>query len=139
MNREKKVGEFLTTMGQVVGADLKVMERVDAIDLVAFHMSIILEEMGEFCDEIEELLMDIATTEDPAEWNLAATLKELADVQYTISGFAAAASLPLEEAFRRVHTSNLTKLDDEGHPVRNSTGKVVKGLRYKSPVLDDLV
>jgi len=139
MTREQKVGCFQKIMGQVVGADLKEMERVDAIDLLNLHMNMIVEEVTELCEEVEELFVHIATTDDPREWNLADLLKELADVQYTISGLAAAISLPLEEAFTRVHASNLTKLDADGFAVRNTAGKVIKGLSYQPPSLGDLV
>jgi len=40
---------------------------------------------------------------------------------------------------RRVFDSNLSKLDDNGRPIRNEHGKVLKGPNYRPPVLDDLV
>ena len=43
------------------------------------------------------------------------------------------------EAFRRVHNSNMSKLDTSGVPIRREDGKVMKGPNYKAPVLDDLV
>ena len=43
------------------------------------------------------------------------------------------------EAFRRVHTSNMSKLGDDGLPVRRDDGKVLKGPNYKPPYLMDLV
>lgn len=45
----------------------------------------------------------------------------------------------LEEVFRRVHGSNMSKLDDNGKPIRREDGKVLKGPNYKPPVLSDLV
>lgn len=44
-----------------------------------------------------------------------------------------------EEAFRRVHASNMSKLDDDGNVIRREDGKVMKGPNYKPPVLDDLI
>jgi predicted HAD superfamily Cof-like phosphohydrolase len=44
-----------------------------------------------------------------------------------------------EEGFRRVHESNMSKLGDDGKPVRREDGKVLKGPNYKPPVLTDLV
>jgi len=44
-----------------------------------------------------------------------------------------------EEGFRRVHASNMSKLGDDGKPVRREDGKVLKGPNYKAPVLTDLV
>ena len=43
------------------------------------------------------------------------------------------------EAFMRVHQSNMSKLGDDGQPVRREDGKVLKGPNYKPPVLTDLV
>lgn len=44
-----------------------------------------------------------------------------------------------DEAFRRVHESNMSKLDDDGKPIRREDGKVLKSHNYKPPVLTDLV
>lgn len=45
----------------------------------------------------------------------------------------------LNEAFDRVHQSNLSKLDDNGKPIRREDGKILKGPNYKPPFLDDLI
>ena len=45
----------------------------------------------------------------------------------------------MEEAVRRVHASNMSKLDDEGKPVLNDEGKVMKGVNYRQPDMSDLV
>jgi hypothetical protein len=43
------------------------------------------------------------------------------------------------EAFDRVHASNMSKLGEDGKPIRREDGKAMKGPNYKPPVLDDLV
>lgn len=43
------------------------------------------------------------------------------------------------EAFRRVHASNMSKLDDNGEPILREDGKVMKGPNYKKPYLTDLL
>lgn len=43
------------------------------------------------------------------------------------------------EAFKRVHESNMSKLGEDGKPVRREDGKVLKGPNYAKPVLTDLV
>lgn len=43
------------------------------------------------------------------------------------------------EAFKRVHESNMSKLGEDGKPVRREDGKVLKGPHYAKPVLTDLV
>jgi len=44
-----------------------------------------------------------------------------------------------EEACRRIHESNMSKLGDDGLPVKDASGKVVKGPNYKPVDLTDLV
>lgn len=84
-------------------------------------------------EEFEEL--SYATGED-----LSNLLKELADMVYVIYGYAATFGWDLDEAVRRVHLSNLSKLDPiTGEPIRRDDGKVMKGEGYKEPDLGDLV
>lgn len=45
----------------------------------------------------------------------------------------------VSEAFRRVHKSNMSKLDENGNPIFREDGKVMKGPNYKKPDLTDLV
>ena len=42
------------------------------------------------------------------------------------------------EAFERVVAINMTKLGDDGKPVRNEAGKIMKGPNYVAPDLTDL-
>lgn len=43
------------------------------------------------------------------------------------------------EALRRVHKSNMSKLGDDGKPIRRADGKILKGPNYKLAILDDLI
>jgi len=45
----------------------------------------------------------------------------------------------LEEAFLRVHRSNMSKLGADGRPIRRADGKVLKGPNYQPPTLHDLI
>ena len=45
----------------------------------------------------------------------------------------------LEQALRRVHRSNMSKLGDDGKPIYREDGKVLKGPNYQPPDLTDLV
>ena len=65
-------------------------------------------------------------------------IKELADLVYVTYGYAATFGWNLDEAVRRVHASNMSKLDDEGEPIFREDGKVLKGPNYKEPYLEDL-
>lgn len=68
-----------------------------------------------------------------------AALKELADLVYVCFQFAENMEWDLDEAMRRVHQSNMSKLGPDGHPIYRADGKVLKGPNYKPPVLSDLV
>ena len=39
----------------------------------------------------------------------------------------------IENIFNAIHKSNMSKLDEEGNPIYNLQGKVVKGPNYKNP------
>ena len=69
----------------------------------------------------------------------ACQLKELADVVYTCFQFAASQEWDLDEAARRVHKSNMSKLGEDGKPIYRADGKVLKGPNYMPPNLDDLI
>ena len=44
------------------------------------------------------------------------------------------------EAFHRIHSSNMSKVGDDGKPVRHpETGKILKGTNYVAPDLMDLI
>lgn len=45
----------------------------------------------------------------------------------------------MTEAFLRVHRSNMSKLGDDGKPIRREDGKIMKGPNYRAPDLTDLV
>ena len=66
-------------------------------------------------------------------------LKELADLVYVAYQYAASQEWDLDEAMRRVHKSNMSKLDEYGKPIYRGDGKVLKGPMYSPPDLTDLV
>ena len=65
-------------------------------------------------------------------------VKELCDVLYGAYGYAASFGWDLDAAFRRVHASNMSKLDDTGNPIVRKDGKIMKGPNYEAPDLSDL-
>ena len=65
-------------------------------------------------------------------------LKELADLVYVCFQYAENMEWPLLEALYRVHESNMSKLDENGKPIRREDGKILKGPHYKPPFLDDI-
>lgn len=91
----------------------------------------------------KDLLRVLLVKEEYAEVLEAETaenlLKELADLAYVTFGFAAEFGWDLDEALRRVHASNMSKLGEDGNPIYREDGKVLKGPNYEPPSLGDLV
>ena len=90
----------------------------------------------EECWELEDELT--AFTYEPDSFSPEDCLKELADVLYVVYGTAVTFGWDLEEAFNRVHESNMTKIKNGSIETR-SDGKINKGPNYRPPVLSDLV
>lgn len=66
-------------------------------------------------------------------------LKELSDLVFVCYQMAAYLGLDLDEAMKRVFESNMSKLGDNGKPLRREDGKVLKGPNYQPLDLSDLV
>lgn len=99
------------------------------------RLQFFMEEVNEFVEAAENLEMNPCNPHYVD--TVAHLLKEMADVQYTLSGFAATFGLDLNAAYERVHWSNLSKFYPE--PEFDENGKVKKGKNYKKPQLEDLV
>ena len=67
-----------------------------------------------------------------------AVLDSLADQIVTAVGVGHCANMNITEAVSRVNTSNWTKFDVDGFPIRHPGGKIAKGPMYKEPDLDGL-
>jgi len=94
--------------------------------------SLIVEEFKEFIEaDYKMAMMDINSRAD--------CLKELADLVYVCAQYAENMDWDLEQALRRVHTSNMSKLGEDGKPIKREDGKVLKGPNYQPPNLSDLV
>lgn len=112
------VQHFARTYGQTMGHDfVKGSDKA----MLRYHL-------------IEEEAAEVAEASDPAH-----LLKELADLVYVTYGFAATFGWNLDEAVRRVHASNMSKLGADGQPIYREDGKVLKGPNYEQPDLSDLV
>lgn len=66
-------------------------------------------------------------------------LKELADLVFVCYQAAENMGWDLDEAMHRVFLSNMSKLDEDGKPIRNRDGKILKSVNYAKPDLSDLV
>jgi predicted HAD superfamily Cof-like phosphohydrolase len=67
--------------------------------------------------------------------NLPNIAKELADLLYVVYGMADIMGIPIDLAFQHVHASNMSKLYENGLPIRREDGKILKGPNYKEPDL----
>lgn len=98
------------------------------------QQSLIDEEHLEVAHAYLDLKQDI--TNKQAREHL---LKELADLVYVCHQMAACFGWDLQTAFNRVHASNMSKLGEDGKPIRREDGKILKGPNYFEPNLIDLV
>lgn len=91
-------------------------------------------------EEYEELWQELFDYEDgkvvPAlEPDKKKVAKEIADMLYVIYGMADVFDIDIDSVFTYVHNSNMSKLGDDGNPIRREDGKVMKGPNYKEPDL----
>ena len=94
--------------------------------------TLIVEEFNEFLEADDVMQEMLPHTRE-------ATLKELADLVYVCAQYAENMDWDLEQAIRRVHRSNMSKLGEDGKPIYREDGKVLKGPNYQPPDLSDLV
>jgi len=132
-SREDLVRDFIKAMNQPLGVQSPTAQ------LLEFRYKLIIEEVKELGEEIAIAMAESHFKTGISHKTKVRLLKELADVQYVISGLAETLDLPLEVAFNRVHMSNMSKLGDDGKPVYRKDGKVLKGLNYVPPNLEDLI
>lgn len=132
LSREDVVQDFHTAFGHPVSEEM-------TPEGLALRFRLIAEEYGELKEEMAAALTDLAIHDKVSVRTKARLLKELADLQYVLSGMAVTFGLPLQVAFTRVHKSNMSKLGEDGKPVLRDDGKILKGPNYIPPDLEDLV
>ena len=94
--------------------------------------NLIVEEFKEFLEADQNMVLMHPQDRE-------ATLKELADLIYVCAQYAENMNWDIEQALRRVHRSNMSKLGEDGEPIYREDGKVLKGPNYQPPDLSDLV
>ena len=80
-------------------------------------------------EELEEL------TEAMKDENLLEVADALTDILYVTYGAGHAFGIDLDKCFEEVQNSNMSKLGDDGKPIYNEAGKVMKGPNYFKPDL----
>lgn len=129
------LAEFLTAMEQPVSQGWEDLEGIK------LGLKLIEEETEEFREAVENLFenTECGEGEDVLNDNREDLAKELTDLLYVCYWTAAKIGIDVNEAFRRVHASNMSKLGPDGKPVKREDGKVLKGPGYHAPDLSDIV
>ena len=71
--------------------------------------------------------------------DLTAIADGIADVLYVVYGTAVTYGLDADALVREVHRSNMSKLGDDGQPLRRDDGKILKGPSYSPPQLEFVI
>ena len=121
----KRLAEFHSVFGCKRNQNFK-SNTIEDVELLVLRKNLIKEEVEEVFEAIKES-------------NEAHVLKELVDVVVVCVGMADTYGWDFDTAFKRVHESNMSKLDDDGKPIYREDGKVIKSKNYKAPYLSDLV
>lgn len=108
------------------------------ISLLELRKVLIAEEVKELFAEIDRAVEELKADGQVSKPTRLNMMKEIADVQYVLSGTNVTFGLPANEVFARVHESNMSKLGPDGKPLLRADGKVLKGPNYHPPVLEDL-
>lgn len=132
LSREDVVEEFHRAFNHPINVEL------DENSLLLRH-KLIFEEYEELKEEMAAALADIKGQGRVSRKTKERMLKEMADLQYVLSGLAVVMGVPLHVAFNRVHQSNMSKLGEDGKPIVREDGKILKGPKYSPPDLEDLV
>ena len=94
--------------------------------IVELRKKLIDEEFNELKDAIND--NDIVEVADA-----------LTDILVVTYGAGAAFGINLDKCFEEVHRSNMSKLSEEGKPIYNEFGKVMKGPNYSPPDLKKII
>lgn len=86
-------------------------------------------------EELSELAHGLAAND------IIECLDALCDLRYVLDGTVLALGLAgtFSEAFDEVHSSNMSKLDDNGNPIRDPAGRIVKSNNYCPPDLKQFI
>ena len=90
---------------------------------------LIQEEYYEFVDAFRAWVDENSRTADINE-GFHDVLKELVDLIYVLAQFTENEGIDLDRAIQLVHESNMSKLGEDGKPIRREDGKILKGPNY---------
>ena len=122
MSNFESVKKFMKTFGQEVKSKAEFTEE----KIVKLRLNLIKEELEEFEQAVEK--KDIKEVADA-----------LTDILYVTYGAGHAFGIDLDSCFQEVQNSNMSKLGDDGKPIYNEEGKVMKGPKYFKPDLSKYI
>ena len=122
MNNFEKVKKFMQTFGQ----EVKSKPSFPNDKIIKLRYELIEEELSELQAAIKD--KDITEVADA-----------LTDILYVTYGAGHAFGIDLDKCFNEVQNSNMSKLDENGNPIYNDAGKVMKGPNYFKPNLSKFV
>ena len=122
MTNFDKVGSFMKTFGQ----EVKTKPSFSTDKINNLRLDLIKEELAELTDAMNNKdLLEVADA--------------LTDILYVTYGAGHAFGIDLDKCFEEVQNSNMSKLDENGKPIYNEYGKVMKGPNYYKPDLSKFV
>ena len=122
MTNFDKVGIFMKTFGQ----EVKNQPSFSSEKINNLRYELIKEELAELKDAMEKKdLLEVADA--------------LTDILYVTYGAGHAFGIDLDKCFEEVQNSNMSKLDENGKPIYNESGKVMKGPNYFKPDLSKFI
>ena len=107
---------------QIYGQEVKTKSSFPSKKIIQLRYSLIKEELDELSVAIKD--KDIVEVADA-----------LTDLLYVVYVAGHAFGIDLDKCFAEVQRSNLSKLDNNGKPIYNESGKVMKGPNYSKPNL----
>ena len=119
MTNFEKVGLFMTTFGQ----EVKKKPGLSSDKINTLRINLIEEELNEFKEAISK--KDLKEVADA-----------LTDILYVTYGAGHAFGINLDDCFKEVQKSNMSKLGQDGKPIYNKDGNVMKGPNYFKPDLN---
>ena len=122
MTNFEKVRLFMKTFGQ----EVKIKPSLSTDKINNLRISLINEELEELKKAIEDK-------------NIIEVADALTDILYVAYGAGHAFGINLDKCFDEVQKSNMSKLGDDGKPIYNENGKVMKGPKYFKPDLSKFI
>ena len=122
MSNFEDVKKFMQTFGQIIRTKPQFPDE----KTMKLRLDLIKEELN----ELEEAMKTK---------NLKEIADALTDILYVTYGAGYAYGINLDKCFQEVQRANMSKLGNDGKPIFNEKGKVMKGPNYSAPDLKKFV